>query len=160
MDELRELIDGAPSPPASSASASSPTAATPTETGAAPSRPLRTSIPAPAPVPSLNQSQAWARSYPKAQSPHTMATLPHHPKAPWVGLSMLRPTLRPTLRLMPTEAFRAARAPRASLRYQGVASSTPTTLSVVAWASSNITKHTLPFVTVLLLPFHYFCIFD
>lgn len=50
MDELRELIDGAPSPPASSASASSPidpASSTPAEG----SRPLRSSVPAPAPVP-------------------------------------------------------------------------------------------------------------
>ncbi|SPO19956.1 uncharacterized protein UTRI_00348_B [Ustilago trichophora] len=52
MDELRELIDGGPSPPASSASASSPNGAsssTPTESSGA-ARPHR-SIPAPAPVP-------------------------------------------------------------------------------------------------------------
>lgn len=52
MDELRELIDGGPSPPASSASASSPNGAsssTPTESSG-PVRPHR-SVPAPAPVP-------------------------------------------------------------------------------------------------------------
>lgn len=45
MDELRELIDGGPSPPASNASPS------PTGTAGEASRPLRSSIPAPAPVP-------------------------------------------------------------------------------------------------------------
>ena len=52
MDELRELIDGEPSPPASSGSAPSPNGAssfTPAEASGA-ARPLRT-VPAPAPVP-------------------------------------------------------------------------------------------------------------
>lgn len=52
MDELRELIDGGPSPPASSTSASSPgaTAASSTAAPFDPTRPLRSSMPPPAPV--------------------------------------------------------------------------------------------------------------
>ncbi|SNX81608.1 uncharacterized protein MEPE_00313 [Melanopsichium pennsylvanicum] len=50
MDELRELIDGAPSPPASSASASSPASVIPAAESSAAVRPAR-NVPAPAPVP-------------------------------------------------------------------------------------------------------------
>ncbi|SJX60334.1 uncharacterized protein SRS1_11648 [Sporisorium reilianum f. sp. reilianum] len=53
MDELRELIDGGPSPPASSASASSPngvSSSTPVESSGSATRSAR-SVPAPEPVP-------------------------------------------------------------------------------------------------------------
>ncbi|KAJ1030942.1 hypothetical protein NDA18_002169 [Ustilago nuda] len=75
MDELRELIDGGPSPPASNA----PSSSSPSPTGGAggeSSRRLRSSIPAPAPVP---EPEPVARMAPVLAETHSISTQHNYP---------------------------------------------------------------------------------
>ncbi|SYW85348.1 uncharacterized protein UBRO2_05787 [Ustilago bromivora] len=78
MDELRELIDGGPSPPASNAASSS----SPSPTGGAggeSSRRLRSSIPAPTPVP---VPEPVARMGPVLAENHSISTQHNYPSPP------------------------------------------------------------------------------